>query len=245
MARDPPYHIHSISIPTDSPRFDLLRGYSGAEKLAFPSSVREFVASTGPSTLTSLVGCPVKVFTAIGEVLTSGKEHKAHKLSTEEFQVFLDDLMTRLQTWNPIQGNNYPNNDAEWGLLAEAYRHVAILRVLRFPDPYAIPCTDARVTASVSAILDVSAAIPRHSPYFKRLLFPLFVAGADTNSPHQQQYALMCIEHIKETTGISYRRSVVTMLEKTWEDRKKGNGERNVPWFDYVSVAGRMEGSEG
>ena len=69
----------------------------------------------------------------------------------------------------------------------------------------------------------------------KRLLFPVFVAGAETESPHQQQYALMCLENIKEMTGSSYRRSVFPVLNQTWEDRQKSDSTRNVPWFEYVS----------
>ncbi|KAF1956978.1 hypothetical protein CC80DRAFT_52920 [Byssothecium circinans] len=213
--------------------FDLLRGFSGAEKLAFPSSIRDFVASTAGHTLNSLVGCPVEIFTSIGETLSAGKKFRAHDMPENEFEDILDRTLTQLRTWDPVQ-KQYPNEDIEWTLLAEAYRHVAILRVLRFPDTFKIPCTDDRIKASVSAILDASAAISRESPYFKRLLFPLFVAGADTVSPHQQQYALVCLEHIKATTGISYRRSVFTMLKKTWEDRKKSDGTRNVPWFEYT-----------
>lgn len=179
----------------------------------------------------------MEIFTAIGECLAAGKKFRANKLDLVAFKVILEQILERLQTWDLLQGK-YPNADAEWLHLAEAYRHTAILRVLRFPDPYEIPCTDDRIKASVKAILDAAAAVPRQSSYFKRLLFPLFVAGADTESPHQQQYVLMCLEHIKETTGISYRRSIFAMLEKTWEDRKKSDGLRNVPWFNYVRIFG-------
>ncbi|KAF2642728.1 hypothetical protein P280DRAFT_488969 [Massarina eburnea CBS 473.64] len=213
--------------------FDLSRGFSGAEKLAFPPSIRDFVASTAASTLNSVVGCPAEVFVAIGAMLSAGKKFARKEMDADEFRMILDPILAQLRACDPTKGH-YPNRDVEWVLLAEAYRHMAIIRVLRFPDTCKIPCTDDRIKASVAAILDVSATIPRQSPFFKRLLFPLFVAGADTNSPHQQQYALMCLENIKITTGISYRRSVFMMLEQTWEDRQKSDGTTNVPWFNYT-----------
>ncbi|KAJ4296219.1 hypothetical protein N0V90_006264 [Kalmusia sp. IMI 367209] len=212
--------------------FDLLRGFSGAEKLAFPPNIHKFVAESADSTLNSLVGCPVEVFIAISDTLAAGKEYRAQKLEEENFKLSLKDTLLGLQTWNPLTGL-YPNADPEWTYLADAYRHMAILRVLRFPDPFSIPCNDHQIRASVEAILDASTRVSRRSPYFKRLLFPLFVAGADTASPHQQQYVVMCVEHIKEMTGVIYH-SVTELLEKTWQDRVASDGLHNVPWQEYV-----------
>lgn len=226
-------------LPTiDTFRFDLLRGFSGAEKLAFPPNVHDFVATSAASTLTSLVGCPVEVFVAISETLVAGKEYRAGSLGKAMFQTSLDSTLLRLQDWDPNTGL-YPNQDHEWVHLAEAYRHMAILRVLRFPDPYDMPCTDPSICASVAAILDASTRVPRRSQYFKRLLFPLFIAAAETESPHQQQYVVMCVEHISEMTGITYH-SINELLEKTWQKRRTPNGDRNVPWHDFVRTANNI-----
>jgi hypothetical protein len=212
--------------------FDLLRGFSGPEKLAFPRKVRCFVANSAETTINSLVGCPAEVFLAIGDTLAMGQDYLAQQLDGQEFQASLDNTLLHLQTWDTLT-SHYPNSDPEWTHLAEAYRHMAILRVLRFPDPFTTPCSNHRIRASVDAILDATTLISRRSPYFKRLLFPLFVAGADTASPHQQQYVAMCVEHIKEMTGVTYH-SVTDLLEKTWKDRMLSDGLRNVPWQEYV-----------
>ncbi|KAL5416218.1 hypothetical protein PMIN06_002146 [Paraphaeosphaeria minitans] len=212
--------------------FDLLRGFSGAEKLAFPQGVRRFVADSAESTINSLVGCPAEVFLAVGDTLALGKNYLAQELEERDFQTSLDSILLQLQNWDPLAGH-YSNTDPEWTHLAEAYRHMAILRVLRFPDPFATPCSDSRIRASVDAILDATTLISRRSPYFKRLLFPLFVAGAETASPHQQQYVVMCVENIKNMTGVTYH-SVTELLEKTWKDRRASDGSRNVPWHEYT-----------
>jgi hypothetical protein len=215
--------------------FDLLRGFSGAEKLSFPSDARNFVSEEAALTLNTLVGCSVDIFTAIGRTLSLGKKFYAKEIEEQEFQDFLDPTLAYLQAWDPKKGP-YPDNDIEWTLLADAYRHTAILRVLRFPDTWILPCSDDRITTSVNAILDVSAEMSWHSPYFKRLLFPLFVAGAETASPHQQRYVTLCIDHIRELTGFTYE-SLSELLSKTWEERKRSDGTRNVPWFEYVSYS--------
>ncbi|KAF2442109.1 hypothetical protein P171DRAFT_456152 [Karstenula rhodostoma CBS 690.94] len=212
--------------------FDLLRGFSGAEKLVFPQEVRRFVANSAESTINSLVGCPAEVFLAVGDTLALGKDYLAQELEEGDFQISLDSILLQLQSWDPLTGH-YPNTDPAWIHLADAYRHMAILRVLRFPDPYTTPCSDSRIRASVDAILDATTLISRRSPYFKRLLFPLFVAGAETASPHQQQYVVMCVENIKEMTGVTYH-SVTELLEKTWKHRRASDGSRNVPWHDYT-----------
>lgn len=194
--------------------------------------MRLFVASSAGSTINSLVGCPAEVFLAIGDTLALGKDYRAQELEEEVFQLALDDTLLKLQAWDPLTAQ-YPNADPEWIHLADAYRHMAILRVLRFPDPFSTPCSNHRIRASVDAILDATTLISRLSPYFKRLLFPLFVAGADTASPHQQQYVIMCVERIKEMTGVTYH-SVTELLENTWKDRMASDGLRNVPWQEYV-----------
>ena len=224
-----------MSCLADAARFDLLRGFSGAEKLAFPKNVRQYVATTASSTLTSLVGCPVEVFTAISDTLALGKKYRAGHLDHEEFQTSVDETLHRLHEWDPAAGL-YPNEDPEWTHLAEAYRHMAIQRVSRFPDSFKIPCTHHRIRVSVEAILDASTRVPRRSQYFKRLLFPLFMAAAETESPQQQQYVVMCVEHISEMSGIIYH-SITELLEKTWEDRRNSDGLRNVPWQEYVRIS--------
>ncbi|KAF2120326.1 fungal-specific transcription factor domain-containing protein [Lophiotrema nucula] len=215
--------------------FDLLRGFSGAEKLAFPSDTRRFVAETAGIALNTLVGCPPDIFSIIGQTLSAGKKFWNGELNVEDFQTILDQLLPQLRTWDPSKGP-YPSDDREWTILADAYRHAAILRIWRFPDTWVIPCSDERIRASVTAILDASAAIPWHSPYFKRLLFPLFVAGADTDSPHQQRYVSLCIDHIRESTGFTYE-SLYELLNKTWDDRSRSDGKLNVPWFEYTCSA--------
>ncbi|KAL5602195.1 hypothetical protein FOBRF1_009728 [Fusarium oxysporum] len=212
---------------------DMLRGFSGAEKLSYSTEVRECVRDHGSLSLHTLVGCPPVIFFKIGQVLEAGKAYLAGDLPVEQFEQLLDGAEKFFRGWDPDQAV-YPTSHQEWRHLAEAYRHACLLRVMRFPDAFAISCDDPQIKASVSAVLDVCATIPRDSVFYKRLLFPLFLAGADTCSPHQIHYASWCINEIKHSTGFQHP-AMTDLLTKVWDERRTNpRGWSNVPWMEFT-----------
>ncbi|ENH66985.1 hypothetical protein FOC1_g10004616 [Fusarium oxysporum f. sp. cubense race 1] len=212
---------------------DMLRGFSGAEKLSYSTEVRECVRDHGSLSLHTLVGCPPVIFFKIGQVLEAGKAYLAGDLPVEQFEQLLDGAEKFFRGWDPDQAV-YPTNHQEWRHLAEAYRHACLLRVMRFPDAFAISCDGPQIKASVSAVLDVCATIPRDSVFYKRLLFPLFLAGADTCSPHQIHYASWCINEIKHSTGFQHP-AMTDLLTKVWDERRTNpRGWSNVPWMEFT-----------
>ncbi|KAH7242940.1 hypothetical protein FSOLCH5_006576 [Fusarium solani] len=212
---------------------DMLRGFSGAEKLSYSEDVRRCVRDHGSLSLHTLVGCPPVIFHRIGQVLEAGKAFRAGDLPIDQFQALLDEAEKFFRGWDPDQAV-YPTGHQEWKHLAEAYRHSCLLRVLRFPDPFAMSCEDSRIKASVAAIFDVCAAMPRDTVFYKRLLFPLFLAGADTSSPHQMHYASWCVGEIKHATGFQHP-AMTEMLTKVWEERRTNpHGWSNVPWMEFT-----------
>lgn len=214
----------------------MMRGFSGAEKLAYSEDVRECVRDHGSRTIHTLVGCPPVIFHRIGQVLEAGKSYLGGDLPLEQFRELLTKAEKFFLRWDPDQAI-YPTGHQEWKHLAEAYRHACLLRVLRFPDPFAISCDDPRIKDSVTAILDVCVAIPRDTVFYKRLLFPLFLAGADTSSPHQMHYASWCVGEIKHSTGFQHP-ALTDVLTKVWEERRTNpNGLSNVPWMEFVCLA--------
>ncbi|KAK7227886.1 hypothetical protein V2G26_000056 [Clonostachys chloroleuca] len=217
---------------------DMLRGFSGAEKLSYSQDIRRCVRDHGSLSLHTLVGCPASLFYAIGSVLAAGKASLAGELSCEKFkQVFqakvLDDAERFFRSWDPEQVI-YPTGHAEWKHLAEAYRHACLLRIMRFPDPYLLSCNDPRIKESVAAILDVCSLVPRDSVFFKRLLFPIFLAGANTSSPHQIHYAKWCISGIKTATGFQHP-ALTKVLASVWNERKANPFSLvDVCWMDFT-----------
>lgn len=214
----------------------MLRGFSGAEKLAYPADVRKCVRDHGSLSLHTLTGCPPVIFHRIGQVLEAGKSYLAGELSIEQFQELLTKAENFFRGWDPDLAI-YPTGHEEWRHLAEAYRHACLLRILRFPDTFAVSCNDPRIKTSVTAILDACAAILRDTAFYKRLLFPLFLAAADTSSPHQMHYASWCIDAIKHSTGFQHP-AMTEVLTKVWEERRANpNGWSNVPWMEFVCLA--------
>lgn len=212
----------------------MVRGFSGAEKLAYSEQVREYVRDHGSRTFHSFVGCPPVIFFRIGQVLQAGKAFRGGNMSLEDFQEILQCAENFFRGWDPEQAT-YPTAELEWVHLAEAFRHACLLRTLRFPDTFAVPCTDPAIQESVTGILDVCAKIPRDSVFYKRLLLPLFLASADTSSPHQMHYAGWCVNEIKHATGFQHP-ALTDILTRVWEQRQNnGYGWVNVPWMEFVS----------
>lgn len=219
--------------------FDLLRGISGAEKLAFPPKVRKYVASGSDFILESLTGCPKVVFNLLGQVVYSGKNWLAGNMTLEDFQMTLEDTQSSLENYNPWT-QTYPSSDPGWPLLADAWRHVALLRVARFPDSFLLPCSDPNISASVSRILDISAELGWDSPFYRRLVFPLFMAGVDADAKHQQHYVRICLQKITEATGFR-QPALLNLLITVWQARAESDGTRNVPWMEWVSLPSEQQ----
>lgn len=186
----------------------------------------------------SFVGCPPALFFRISSVLHAAKAYRAGSLSQDAFQPILDKARNFFHYWDPQQAT-YPTAAPEWYLLAEAFRHACMLRVLRFPNAFTVPCTNPAIQASASAIMDVCAKMPRGSVYYKRLLFPLFLAGAELASPHQIQYVGWLVDEIKRSTGFQYP-AMTDMLSQVWEERQHhDNDQTNIPWMEFVSITAR------
>lgn len=217
----------------------MLRGFSGAEKLAFTPAVRQWVVDAEDFSLELMVGCPAELFQTIGNVLEAGKAYLAKQATIDAFRHTLDSSTDALQQWQ-LDKHTYPTADAEWKFLADAYRQTCILRVLRFPNGFETPCTDTRIRESVDKILEACAQVPWSSPFYKRMLFPLFMAGADTVSHQQQHYVKLCIAEIHRITGFP-QPAVMAILETVWNERvlesQIPGAAGNVPWMEYVSLS--------
>ncbi|CCF34615.1 C6 zinc finger protein [Colletotrichum higginsianum] len=215
---------------------DVVRGFSGAEKLTYPEDVRRCILDTmSPHAgLHILVGCPPAIFYRIGLVIAAAKRHLEGSLSVAEFQTILGDAEAFLRAID-LEAIEYPTEHPEWKQLAEAYRHACLLRTMRWPDTFSIPCEDGRIRASVTAIFDCCANVSMGSSFYKRLLFPLFLAASDTSISYETHYASLCIDEIRRSTGFRHA-AMMEVLEGVWEERKrKTQGWTNVPWMEFVS----------
>jgi hypothetical protein len=213
--------------------FDLLRGLSGAEKLAFPPSVRNHVSESNTFELEAFTGCPKSIFELLGRVLTNGKSWLASESTTESFKAALDRAEATLRRWDPSH-EIYPSVDPAWPLLADAYRHMALLRIVRFPDGFRLLDDKRIVMPSVRQILDSSAQLTWSSAFYKRMLVPLFFAGAESTTQYEIHYIQVSLEQMTPKTGFK-QPALLQLLQRVWQERATSDGSRNVPWTEYVS----------
>ncbi|CAK1362773.1 unnamed protein product [Cercospora beticola] len=212
---------------------DMLRGFSGAEKLAHHDAVRQATRDTADFTLDILTGCPVRIFRRIGKLLQTGNAFLAEIASRADLVTAADETERFLRAWEP-DDELYPTQHPEWRLVAQAWRHVALIRTMRFPDPFEHPCTDDRFRTSVAEILDACARVPRGTTFHKRLLFPLFIAGTETESPHLQDYVRMQLAEIANASAFT-QDAMWTILNATWKEREQNTQHwANVPWMEYT-----------
>lgn len=210
---------------------------SGAEKLAFSDHLRGVVRDDVSTDFEITTGCPAELFYEIGKVLNCAKAHLASEITEYELRDALDGSTDTISSLD-LQKATYPTQEAEWAYLAEAFRQVCLLRIYRFPDAFKIPCEDPQVTYAVETILNSCARIPRSSPFYKRLLFPLFIASAETSVPFQQDYASLCVRSIVEATSFQHT-SMHQILAQVHEERVQNSlaWGPNVPWMEFVSLA--------
>jgi hypothetical protein len=146
---------------------DLMRGISGAEKLAFSQEDCQKIVGASGFEFEMMCGCPKKLFIALGEVISNGKMHLSGEISKVEFRASLAKSERLLRDWQ-AKRDIYPTNDPHWQLLADEFRHASILRVLRFPDTFERDADSTEVQRSVAGILDAAAGLPACSPLAKR-----------------------------------------------------------------------------
>ncbi|RAL07880.1 uncharacterized protein BO97DRAFT_428920 [Aspergillus homomorphus CBS 101889] len=204
---------------------NLLRGFSGAEKLAYDEDVHRCVLQFDHFNLESMFGCPVDLFYRISRILSSAKHYLAGALSFYNFEQTLAEAERFFRTWvakDSIETDPAPSPSTslfppstltdEWKALAEAYRHACIIRVLRFPDTRLIPCEDPTIEASVVGILDAAASIATESPLVQAVAVP----------------ALHC-----------RRRNVRAASAAVWEEiAQQVDESKNVPWMEYTCSIG-------
>lgn len=93
-----------------------------------------------------------------------------------------------------------------------------------------------RIQTSVTAILDSLAHIPGTNPLIEINVMPLFMAGADSLSPHSRHYVLLRLTEIQARAEMGMA-APQSLLEKVWEARARQpeHDHSNVPWMDFVS----------
>ncbi|KAJ5092076.1 fungal-specific transcription factor domain-containing protein [Penicillium alfredii] len=212
---------------------DIIRAFSGPEKLCFTGELRERLLSLGNLRFEAVNGCPRELVLIIGKLLEQAKAHASGKLGVRQYVDMLQHSIHRLYLWDSSRCI-YPDDNPLWISVAEAFRHACILRALRLLD-VTEPAHEPRIQESVTAILDSVANVPGESPLIELMILPLFMAGADCLSPHSRHYILLRFSEIKARSEMS-NTAPRTLLEKVWQEREKRpkRDQSNVPWMFFT-----------
>jgi hypothetical protein len=214
-------------------RLDIIRAFSVPERLCFTQELRQKLLSLCDLRFEEVNGCPRELVLIIGEIFEHAKAHSSGRLSTEEYQTQVQALIQKMYRWDSSRCF-FPSEDPLWRCVAEAFRHTCILRAWRLLDPTE-PASTMRIQTSVTAILDSLAHIPGTSPLIEINVMPLFMAGADSLSPHSRHYVLLRLTEIQARAEMGMA-APQSLLEKVWEARARQSehDHSNVPWMDFV-----------
>ncbi|KAB8233875.1 uncharacterized protein BDW43DRAFT_275378 [Aspergillus alliaceus] len=216
---------------------DIVRAFAGPERLCFSQDIRELVACASENTFEMVNGCHREVFLIIGSVLEKAKEYTLGWLTWDEYQIAMLVAKHKLYSWDRT-GKIYPSADHRWLAVAEAFQFACILRILRLLD-HLRPAKDPEIQDCVARILDATATISSEFSLLELLILPLFIAGADSLSPHSQYYVLARFKEIERRS--EFRNPVPReLLEKVWAARaaQSPDEDENISWTNFTHCPG-------
>lgn len=179
-------------------------------------------------------GCPRDVFLIIGGALEKAKEYTLGWLTWDEFQIALLLAKHKLHSWDQ-KSFTPPTDNPLWPTVAETFQYACILRILRLLDP-SQPASAPEIQSCVAKILDNTATVPGDCSILELLVMPLFMAGADSLSPHSQYYVMSRLNEVERRS--EFRNPVpMYLLRKVWDARATQfpNNGRNISWMEFVS----------
>lgn len=215
-------------------RLDIIRAFSVPERLCFTQELRRKLLSLCDLRFEAVNGCPRELVLIIGEIFEHANAYSSARLTREEYETQVNALIQRIYRWDSSRCF-FPSDDPLWRCIAEAYRHTCILRAWRLLDPTESAAA-MHIQTSVTGILDSLAHVPGTSPLIELTVMPLFMAGADSLSPHSRHYVLLRLAECQARAEMGVA-APLSLLEKVWQARARQtpDDQSNVPWMDFVS----------
>ncbi|KAJ5683043.1 fungal-specific transcription factor domain-containing protein [Penicillium macrosclerotiorum] len=212
---------------------DIIRAFSLPERICFSQELRKKLLSLCDLRFEAVNGCPREIVLVMGEILESAKAHSLGRLDRQRLDNTVRELIQKLYDWD-ISRCFYPDDDRLWVYIAEAFRHTCVLRAWRLLDPFE-PSAELHIQKSVTSILDSLANVPGSSPLIELAVMPLFMAGADSLSPHSRHYVALRLGEIQARSQMGIL-APQTLLERVWHARAQQpeNDKRNIPWMLFT-----------
>lgn len=164
-------------------------------------------------------------------------ETNGQSQSRSDFSSRAQQLENELQEWTPPECQ-----DIHLKAMAETYRSAALIhlyRVLRRHLPDLTPALDRKLATPVRSIVEAVEKMPVRCLPETTLLFPLFMAGGETNNADQIRIIRQRMLDIVNYRHFHNVEVALTVLDELWRLRAgnttPGNGQKRVDWIDVLA----------
>ncbi|KAL1625113.1 hypothetical protein SLS56_007541 [Neofusicoccum ribis] len=163
-------------------------------------------------------------------------ETNGQSQTRSDFSTRAQRLETELQEWTPPDCQ-----DIHLVQMAETYRNAALIhlyRVLRRHLPDLTPALDRKLATPVQGIVEAVEKMPVRCLPETTLLFPLFMAGGETDQAEQIRIIRQRMLDIINYRHFHNVEVALTVLDELWRLRAgniPGNGQRRVDWIDVLA----------
>lgn len=152
-------------------------------------------------------------------------------------------IINKIQSFDPIQWSHHtsvlvPESDLpQRTRLASAYKSAALIYAIRVLSPKtALP---AQMTSLSSTVLSHLGAIPTKDSFFKCILWPTFIAGAEAVDAEWRKMAMGIIHAFWLELKPANVANAAAVLDSIWKKADSRSGEvGGGGWMDHVVSGG-------
>ncbi|KAF2140875.1 uncharacterized protein K452DRAFT_288281 [Aplosporella prunicola CBS 121167] len=163
-------------------------------------------------------------------------DYQEHNVSRSDFSSRAYRLESQLSEWKCSE-----TQDIHLMAMAEAYRSAALIhlyRVIRRHLPDMAPTLDRKIAGPVQAIIENAEKMPLRCLPETTILFPLFMAGGETDDENQVRAIRQRLLDIVQYRHFRNVDVALAVLDELWRLRAggtPGTGQKRVDWLDVLS----------
>lgn len=153
-------------------------------------------------------------------------------------------IVTRIENFEPISwaiktSVAAPESDLTQRIhLASAYKSAIMIYAVRVLHPYDYPLPSTLIPSLATQIITNLSAIPTHDPFFKCIIWPSFIAGAETHSLEQREIVCGLFQrfwYVLKSANVS---NAAQVLGRIWQRADMEGGDEGGDWVHYLADEG-------
>ena len=201
----------------------------------------------------SFLGCPVDLVYLILVInwqcwyMVQDRRSTAEDHTTTSEQATLDihaSIITQIECFEPIAWGiktsvAVPTSDiAQRISLASAYKSAIMIYAIRVLHPHNRLLPSVLVQSFAIQTITNLCAIPAQDPFFKCILWPLFIAGAETHDFEQREIVYGLFQRFWYTLRSANVSNAAQVLGHIWRRHDNGGNDADGNWTDYLAGEG-------